>query len=291
MALAASYVFLSTYVPAVVFPIRRPGLPRLLAALPAIALCLYVPALVPWVSGSTVWKRAGGVSPGIRGPITCNARPAQGIPRVVAGCITMWLSTFKVRGAPTPSPAGRSARTSARVAPSRASGRAAPRPLGREAGGVPVRRGGRDRALHRGAGRRAPTPRRTGDPTPPPLDPPPTAAVCLCLQPRAHGPAGPDAPPAHAAVPAAHPPALAAMGCAHPERARAASGAPAGPKRDAAQPPQHDAHATLTKNTRTHTLTQHNDARTRAQASRPRWRGCAWCCWARWRCRRWWRCS
>lgn len=47
--LAASYVFLSTYVPACVFPCQTPR-QRLLCALPAIALCLYIPSFVPWVS-------------------------------------------------------------------------------------------------------------------------------------------------------------------------------------------------------------------------------------------------
>jgi hypothetical protein len=51
--LAASYAFLSTYVPCCVVPVKQPGLPRLLAALPAIAVCLYSPALVPWVSLKT----------------------------------------------------------------------------------------------------------------------------------------------------------------------------------------------------------------------------------------------
>ncbi|KAI8467274.1 MAG: hypothetical protein J3K34DRAFT_523876 [Monoraphidium minutum] len=65
--LLGCYAFLSTYVPGVLVPVQRAGWPRLVAALPAIAVCLYTPALVPW-----------------------------GIPRVVVGCITMWLSSFKL---------------------------------------------------------------------------------------------------------------------------------------------------------------------------------------------------
>ncbi|GBF92193.1 hypothetical protein Rsub_05275 [Raphidocelis subcapitata] len=65
-ALGAAYAFLSLY-PALLTRVRTPGVPRLLAIVPGVAVCLWTPALVAW-----------------------------GIPRVVVGCITMWLSVFKL---------------------------------------------------------------------------------------------------------------------------------------------------------------------------------------------------